>query len=169
MALIDTIQYIYDKLDNGEIVISLFLDFKKAFDCVDHKILLNKMSAYGVRGVALEWFESYLSNRQQFVSINGRSSGLRQVRCGVPQGSILGPLLFLIFINDFPKCSNFFKFTLFADDSTLSCSFKNSSRENIHGVLSHEIKPIKDWLMLNKIKINSEKSHFIAFSFRKNH
>ena len=167
-ALIDATQYIYNNLDKGETVISFFLDFKKAFDCVDHVILLNKLSSYGVRGVALQWFKSYLSNRQQYVFLNGKSSELREVRCGVPQGSILGPLLFLVFINDFPKCSNFFKFNLFADDSTLSCSFKDSSPENIHYILSNEIELINSWLLLNKIAINSEKSNFIVFSYRKN-
>ena len=168
VAILDAIQHIYDHLDKSDVVISFFLDFKKAFDCVDHDILLEKMSVYGVRGVAREWFRSYLSNRYQYVKINGVSSDLRLVRCGVPQGSILGPLLFLIFINDFPQCSDFFKFNLFADDSTLTCNFKNNRYANINDVLSDQLKPINNWLSLNKIKINTEKSHFIVFSYRKN-
>ena len=119
------LQFIYNNLDAGKTVLSLFLDFSKAFDCVDHTILLHKLEVYGVRGVALLWFQSYLSNRMQYVSINGNNSEYKSVESGVPQGSILGPLLFLIYINDFPKSSNFFKFNLFADDSTLSFSYKD--------------------------------------------
>ena len=167
-ALLDTLQYVYDKLDKGETVVSFFLDFKKAFDCVNQKLLLDKMSAYGLRGVVRKWFESYLSDRQQYVSINGQCSVSRPVTCGVPQGSILRPLLFLIFINDFPSSSNFFKFNLFADDSTLSCSFKNVSSEFMHDVLSSELIPINNWLISNKIKLNADKTHFLAFSYRKN-
>ena len=124
-AISNMLQFIYNNLDTGYTVLSLFLDFSKAFDCVDHTILLHKLKAYGVRGVALLWFQSYLSERLQYVSINGTNSDYSSVGSGVPQGSILGPLLFLIYINDFPKCSSFFKFNLFADDSTLSIRYRD--------------------------------------------
>ena len=149
-AIVDTLQYVYDNLDEGNTVISFFLDFSKAFDCVNHDILLDKMSIYGVRGIASSWFRSYLSDRQQYVSLNGASSELCSIDRGVPQGSILGPLLFLIFINDFPNCSDFFKFTLFADDSTLTCKFNNASNDDISDILTAELININNWINLTE-------------------
>ena len=167
-AITNTLQYIYDHLDQGDSVVSIFLDFSKAFDCVNHKILLEKMSMYGVRGVASRWFQSYLSGRRQYVSLNNATSELCSIDRGVPQGSILGPLLFLIFINDFPKCSDFFNFTLFADDSTLTCKFQNTSPEQITSLIENNLSLINTWTNKNRIKINNEKSNIIAFSYRKN-
>ena len=165
-ALLSTLQYVYDNIDENKIVISFFLDFSKAFDCVDHDILLEKLDGYGVRGTALKFFESYLSNREQYVSLQGTHSTTRYITKGVPQGSVLGPLLFLIYIYDFPECNNFFKFTLFADDSTLTSSFPNTSLPNIHQILTTELADIDHWLRRNKLKINADKSYFIVYSYR---
>ena len=93
----------------------IFLDLCKAFDTVDHRIILNKLEYNSIRGVANDWFASYLSNRRQFVSLFGTNSDYQTVTCGVPQGSVLGPLLFLSYINDMPKCSNILEFHLFTN------------------------------------------------------
>ena len=97
---------------------STFLDLKKAFDTVDHDILLAKLHSYGIRGAAHLWITSYLNNRKQFVQIKNNSSDYTKVICGVPQGSILGPLLFIVYINDLAQVSDLLKLILFADDSS---------------------------------------------------
>ena len=166
-AVMSNLQYVYEGLDEGSTVISLFLDFSKAFDCIDHKILLRKLERYGIRGIVLQWFKSYLSDRKQFVSINSSTSSISSLNYGVPQGSILGPLLFIIFINDFPQSSNFFKFTLYADDSTLTCKFKHNNPDLIKNCLNNELINVHFWLVQNRIKINYDKTKFIIFNYRK--
>ena len=102
-------------IDNGTNSCGIFLDLCNAFDTVDHRIILDKLKYYGIRGVANHWFASYLSNRRQFVSLFGTNSDYQTVTCGVPQGSVLGPLHFLSYINDMPKCSNILEFHLFTN------------------------------------------------------
>ena len=103
LALITLVDKLTQAVENGEYVIGVFLDFPKAFDTVNHEILLDKLYHYGVRGCAQKWFNSYLTDRQQFVTYNGMKSRNQIIKCGVPQGSILGPLLFVIYINDLVK------------------------------------------------------------------
>ena len=97
----------------------IFIDLRKAFDTVNHSILLTNIEHYVVRGIALEWFKSYLNNRKQYVYINGETSHLKYITCGVPQGSVLGPLLILIYMNDLPNISKVSHFFLFADDTNI--------------------------------------------------
>ena len=166
-AIMKNLQYVYNNLDSGNIVISFFLDFQKAFDCVNHEILLRKLYLCGVRGVALRWFRGYLGGREQYIALDDTVSEVQPIECGIPQGSILGPLLFLIFINDFPQSSKFFDFTLFADDSTLSCKFNHSDCDLMTNVLISELSKVFSWLDRNKIKLNAHKSTYIIHSYRK--
>ena len=122
MAFMVLIDKLTRALDEGKFVVGILLDFSKAFDTVDHDILLTKRSHYGIRRVPLLWFQSYLSNRQQFITYNGVSSSVKTVKCGVPQGSILGPLLFLIYINDLVNVCSHCLPILFADDTNLFVS-----------------------------------------------
>ena len=144
----------------------MYLDFKKAFDCVDHDILLQKLHHYGIRGIANDFFRSYLSDRQQFTRLGKSDSSSRFISCGVPQGSNLGPLLFLIFINDLPHASRLFQCTLFADDSTLTAAFPKNTLD-ISTRLNTELELINSWLTANKIVINADKTKYISFSYSK--
>ena len=143
----------------------MFLDFSKAFDTVDHSILLTKLNHYGIRGVAYDWFESYLSNRKQYVTYNGSKSSTKTVRCGVPQGSILGPILFLIYINDLASiCKKTLPF-LFADDTNLFISGENI--EKMIEDLNKELMEISHWLKVNKLSLNIKKTHYMLFTSKK--
>ena len=119
MALTILIEKITSTMDKKEHVIGLFLDFAKAFDTVNHDILLRKLDHYGIRGIALQWFQSYLFGRQQTVKFNGINSVLKNITCGVPQRSILGPLLFLIYINDLGAVSQITFPIMYADDTNI--------------------------------------------------
>ena len=125
MALMILIDKLIESLDRGEYVIGIFLDFSKAFHTVDHKILLQKLYHYGIRGPAYDWFYSYLTDRKQYVTYNGISSNTKNVMCGAPQGSILGPLLFLVYINNLCSVCEYATPILFADDTNLFCSGKD--------------------------------------------
>ena len=149
--------------EEGDVVLGLFLDFSKAFDTVNHEILFTKLEHYGVRDKSLELFKSYLSCRQQFVEYNGISSSKRTIVCGVPQGSILGPLLFLVYINDLAHASSKIFSILFADDSNLFLSGKDPNE--LIKTMKEELIHIVKWLNYTQIKstdsvIESDKLSF---------
>ena len=138
-------------------VTSFFLDLKKAFDTIDHGILLNKLSDYGIRGHVHAWFESYLSNRSQKVIVNDKSSEWLPLKFGVPQGSSLGPLLFIIYVNDLPKmCSNV-DILLFADDTNITAIGCSDAE------ISMDLIKIEKWLIANKLVLNSSKTYQLDF------
>ena len=146
-ALIQITEKIKESIDKSKYGCEIFIDLRKAFDTVNHSILLSKMEHYGVRDTALEWFKSYLSNRKQYVYSNGESSQLKDITCGVPQGSVLGPLLFLIYINELPNISKLLQFFLFADDTYIY--YEAESSEQLEQVINKELKKLHTWLMVN--------------------
>ena len=129
-ALINITENIRKALDDGNIGCGVLVDLQKPFDTIDHQILLAKLNHYGIRGVSNDWFKSYLSNHNQYVSINGYKSGISAINCGVPQGSVLGPLLFLLYINDLNQAIKSFKAHHFADDTNLLCLSNSITKLN---------------------------------------
>lgn len=118
MAVIKLVDYIASALDKKYFTLGVFVDLKKAFDTIDHKLLMNKLEQYGLRGRAYSWLESYFDNRYQYVHFNDHQSEMRKLTCGVPQGSVIGPKLFILYVNDICKVSDLLKCVLFADDDT---------------------------------------------------
>ena len=141
----------------------IFLDFKKAFDTVSHAILLNKLKNFGITGVAHKWFASYLSGRKQCVDLNGILSSSKDINISVLQGSILGPILFLCFINDLPNCTLLSSF-LFADDTAVLASHKNLNE--LVTLVNNELQKISNWLRSNRMAINVSKTKYILFRTR---
>ena len=165
-ALISLTESIKNTLDNKKYGCGIFIDLQKAFDTVNHQILLSKLEHYGIRGTALAWFSSYLCNRSQYVSVNGHNSNCLNITCGVPQGSVLGPLLFLIYINDLPNSSTKLTFYLFADDTNIY--YESDCLYKLQKVVNKELKLVKKWLDANKLALNVEKTNFIIFHSLKN-
>ena len=161
-ALLTFLEKATQSLDKFCHMIGIFLDFSKAFDTINHEILINKLYHYGIRGKALDWFRSYLSNRQQLVSFNGYNSQMRKIECGVPQGSLLGPLLFIIYMNDFHRSSNTLSFILFADDSNLFLSHPDP--HILLNTVNEELKLVTQWIHANKLSLNLAKTKYMIFS-----
>ena len=165
-ALINFTENIYQSLNNREHNLSIFVDMSKAFDTVSHEILISKMEMYGIKQVNLAFFKNYLSNRKCFVRIGSRESEMKPLNTGVPQGGVLGPLMFLIYINDLPQNCKELQPLLFADDTTLSYSHYNYEKVLTECVTGMET--VVEWCLQNKITLNKEKTEAIIFSKRLN-
>ena len=160
-AVFSIIDQVQKAIEDRDYPCGIFLDFSKAFDTVNHNILLSKLEFYGIRGVVKDLFTSYLRNRMQMMSLVSVNSDIQTVCCGVPQGSVLGPLLFLIYINDFHNCSELLDFHLFADDASLF--FKHKDINILESEINSELANVHIWLSATKLSLNIEKSNFVIF------
>jgi hypothetical protein len=166
LAALDLIDRILSEMDKGNIPICIFLDLSKAFDTLDPLILLDKLNYYGIDNIEAKLFKSYLTDRTQYVDFDDTSSATLPISTGVPQGSILGPLLFIIYMNDIAEITNLFDMIIYADDttlqSTLNC-FNPDPKVNINDKINIEINHISEWLSSNKLSLNIGKSKFMIF------
>ena len=162
LALLQLTEDITTQMDEANYTIGIFIDLKKAFDTIDHEILIKTLEYYGIRGIASKWLKSYLADRSQVVSINNEVSDSIKLRCGVPQGFILGPSLFLLYINDIYKVSNLMNFILFAVDTNLFCSGRNL--QSLCEIVSKELNKLHVWFQVNKLSLNISKTNYMLFS-----
>ena len=151
-ASLELTDRIFLDLDRGDMPITIYLDFSKAFDMIDHSILIEKLYKYGFSGNCLQWFKSYLSNRTQCVQYLDCVSSPLPISKGVPQGSVLGPLLFIIFINDIHKCSDIFEFILYADDTTITSPLASFIKNHTStDTINIELNKLYHWIQINNI------------------
>lgn len=163
-ALLAIKENILQSIEKGTYTLGLFVDFSKAFDCLDHNILLKKLTSYGIRGKSHDLLNSYLSNRSQCVCISNHQSSLLPISCGVPQGSVLGPLLFNLYINDIVHIDNSVQFIIYADDSTVLISGNDPNALVSH--CNDVLEKLSVWSQLNRIEINTQKTKAILFRAR---
>ena len=164
-AIAEITDNLKNAIDNNLLTCGVFLDFAKAFDTVNHNLLLKKMEMYGIRGLPLQWFTNYLTNRQQYASLAGVESSRQTVVCGVPQGSSLRPLLFLIYINDIPNCSEKLSFRIFADDTNIFASSPNATQ--LETLINQELLMVKEWCDTNRLSINFKKTNYMIIKSNK--
>ena len=158
-SLICSTDYWYENIDHKKLNLTIFLDLKKAFDTVDHRIMVEKLTSYGIRGIPGNWFKSYLHNRQQYCSLNGKKSKNREVTCGIPQGSCLGPLLFILYLNDFERCLKYSKANIYADDTNITIA--SNDKEKLVADAQAELHNITEWMRVNKLSPNPSKTEYM--------
>ena len=158
-AIAEIADNLRNAIDNNLYSCGVFLDFSKAFDTVNHTILLKKMEQYGIRGVSLQLFANYLANRQQYVQMGNTVSSEQTMTCGIPQGSSLGPVLLLIYINDLPNCSSALTFRIFSDDTNVFASARDL--KTLEKIVNSELKKVKIWCDVNRLSINFSKTNFM--------
>ena len=161
LALIPATELLNSFLENRLVSLAIYIDLSKAFDALDHDILLHKLYVYGVRGHALQWFSSYLRNRKQLVSVNNSNSEFVTMHTGVPQGSIVGPLLFLVYVNDLTRSSKLASFILYADDTNLF--FSEKELNSLMQTANSELEKVCHWFRANSLLI----SHLPKYLFVK--
>ena len=160
-ALLDIVNKIQTYMDKNLFSCGIFIDLQKAFDTVNHSILLHKLRHYGVRGIVNDWFSSYLSHRSQTTQVGLNKSSKEKTLCGVPQGSVLGPLLFLLYVNDIHSSSDKFDFFLFADDTNLL--YQEKILKSLETTVNKELEKVHEWLTANKLNLNIKKYNFVIF------
>ena len=152
---------IQSNIDAGLYSCGVFIDLKKAFNTVDHIILLNKLSHYGIRGIINDWLAPYLTDRTQTTQVEASISSKGKILFGFPQVSVLGPLLFLIYVNDIYRVSSKLNFYLFADDTNIL--YANNNLKSLESVVNEELRKVCEWLNTNKLSLNTSKSNFVIF------
>ena len=160
-AILDIVNTMQTNMDSHLFSCGVFVDLKKVFDTVDHKIILDKLYHYGFRGIINKWFSSYLEGRTQTTQIGSFISPEEIITFGVPQGSVLGPLLFLIYINDIQECSEKLQFFLFADDTNIL--YADNNLKSLEDIVNLELRKLCDWLTANKLVLNIKKTNFVIF------
>ena len=157
-AIVKLANQIYESFERNQCILGVFIDLSRAFDTISHSVLIKKLRMYGIRGVNLTWFCSYLANRKQYISLgHDPKTGTQNILCGVPQGSILGPLLFLLYVNDRPN-SSVLEPIMFADDTNLF--FQHTGLRIFFSMVNDELKKTYEWFNANKLSLNAEKQVF---------
>ena len=169
LAAIKLVDYINHEIDRKYTPVNIYIDLSKAFDTLNFDILLYKLNYYGVTNEALVLIKSYLTNRKQYVKYNISESDFKQIETGVPQGSILGPFLFSIYINDLVTINNNFKFIMYADDTTIYFNLEDFPKTNLVNNITNELDKVNVWLKQNKLSLNADKTKCMTFHTRQKH
>ena len=161
-AILELVDELRQSFNENKFTVGVFIDLSKAFDTIDHEILLHKLKHYGVNGNILKWFSNYLSNRKQYIQYDKiNKTNCLNTKCGVPQGSILGPLLFLLYINDLYQASNIIKPIMFADDTNFFYSHRNI--KSLFNIMNNELNHVNAWFKANKLSLNNKKTEYTFF------